>query len=157
MFNHTMKIIVHADSIFLIISMVIFCNRVPTFPDWQNSLTFPWLFQYFFPFSSIFLMFYFLKGMASTYYWVSEDLASKKSLTEIAFCDWVTAVWCFFPEAWLFTATSPMLDSENVLTHNLQFAFVESPSTDVSQSLYSSFDNHSLEFSRMCHFFQLLM
>ena len=25
-------------------------DRVPTFPDWQNSLTFPWLFQYLFPF-----------------------------------------------------------------------------------------------------------
>ena len=30
------------------------------------------------------------------------DLASKNSLTEDAFWDWVTAVWCFFPEAWLF-------------------------------------------------------
>ena len=25
-------------------------HRVPTFPDWQNSLTFPWFFQYFLPF-----------------------------------------------------------------------------------------------------------
>ena len=29
-------------------------DRVPTFLDWQNSLTFPWLFQYFLPFFQYF-------------------------------------------------------------------------------------------------------
>ena len=44
-------------------TFIVFLNaitRVPTFPDWQNSLTFPWLFQYFFHFSSIFLEVYFV-------------------------------------------------------------------------------------------------
>ena len=43
-------------------------NRVPTFLDWQNSLTFPWLFQYFCHFSSIFLMFCFFNWKFNPFY-----------------------------------------------------------------------------------------
>ena len=57
-FQHfLLKIIysVRLSTLFLVIScLVLYKNRtqftrVPTFPDWQNSLTFPWLFQYFSP------------------------------------------------------------------------------------------------------------
>ena len=50
-----------------------------------------------------------------------------------------------------------MFDSENVFTHILQFAFVTFPSTGVSQTFYSFFDNHSIKSSRMSHLVQLSM
>ena len=77
---------------------------VPTFSNWQISLTFPWLFQYFFPFSSI--LFNEFNKYRNLF---NKDTSTKKSENKNKYKNWLKSHFfsilgkfpSFFPVFWV--------------------------------------------------------